>query len=157
MFGVSEKPSKSGELLSEPSEHPASFVREASDYHQCSDRFKLKKKEFQRQYAHLYTERLLTCRSKVVEAVKEKWGKCVLRLFPYSPIIAQRTKYTLPGLWPWSNSKFTTLNLSQSTTLRTLCITLNKSHFCMRHMVFRTKTKNQVSLHVMKKREVDLG
>lgn len=38
------------------------------------DRFRLKDRNFIRQYAHLYSERLVTLRRKLENAAKEKWG-----------------------------------------------------------------------------------
>ena len=75
LFTTNAKTAQAGKLLSEPTEHAALFDRVEGEFENNSGRFKLKKREFQRQYAHLYTERLLTCRPKLEEAVKLKWGK----------------------------------------------------------------------------------
>ena len=64
-----------GKLLSEPSENPVSFTRSSSAYEDHSQKFLLKEKNFQRQYAHIYAERLISSRKNVEEAVKNKWGE----------------------------------------------------------------------------------
>lgn len=64
-----------GILLSEPSENPVSFTRSSSAYEDHSQKFLLKEKSFQRQYAHIYAERLISSRKNVEEAVKNKWGE----------------------------------------------------------------------------------
>ncbi len=62
-----------GGLLSEPSE-PASFTRSEANYDDHSERFVIKDKTFQRQYAHIYASRLWSLRPKVESAAKRKWG-----------------------------------------------------------------------------------
>ncbi len=64
-----------GKLLSEPSEKPASFTRATCDYEDHSDKFTLKERNFQRQYAQIYYERLVSCRPEVEVAAREKWGE----------------------------------------------------------------------------------
>ncbi|VDH97835.1 DNA polymerase delta subunit 2, partial [Mytilus galloprovincialis] len=67
-----------GKLLTEPTESSdADYVRSDCKYEDLSERFRLKSKNFSRQYAHLYAERLWSMRDKVVDAAKSKWGKDV--------------------------------------------------------------------------------
>ncbi len=51
-----------------------SFTRWTTQYENTSDRFRLKNKHFERQYAHIYSERLITCRKHIESAVRKKWG-----------------------------------------------------------------------------------
>ncbi|ESO89002.1 hypothetical protein LOTGIDRAFT_106607 [Lottia gigantea] len=46
----------------------------SSNFQDHNERFKLKGRSFSRQYAHLYSERLLTMKPKLIKAAKEKWG-----------------------------------------------------------------------------------
>ena len=66
---------RTGKLLSEPQEEPMSFNRDTADYENHTDRFKLKERNFQRQYAHVYASRLLVMWPKLKEAAKHKWGE----------------------------------------------------------------------------------
>ena len=63
-----------GKLLSEPADCPKSFTRAVSEYSNLSDVFKLKQRNFNRQYAHLYASRLWSTREKLTNAVKKRWG-----------------------------------------------------------------------------------
>jgi hypothetical protein len=64
-----------GKLLSNPNDHSQKeFARSNLDYENLSDRFKLKTRNFGRQFAHLYAERLQTMRSSITNAAKKKWG-----------------------------------------------------------------------------------
>ena len=40
-----------------------------------NDRFIVKDRSFNRQFAHLYAERLMTMRKRLTAAATEKWGK----------------------------------------------------------------------------------
>ncbi|XP_041363525.1 DNA polymerase delta subunit 2-like [Gigantopelta aegis] len=62
-------------LLSEPSEKNESFERVPSAFENHSERFQIKDRNFTRQYAHLYAERLWSFRPNIVQAAKDKWGK----------------------------------------------------------------------------------
>ena len=75
LYTGEKKLTDAGKLLSDPSENPVSFTRHSSKYEDHSQKFQLKEKNFQRQYAHIYAERLLSSRKKVEEEVKKKWSK----------------------------------------------------------------------------------
>ncbi|XP_072029606.1 DNA polymerase delta subunit 2-like [Amphiura filiformis] len=53
------------------------FQRPASKYENLSSRFLLKERNFQRQYAHLYSERLKVMFPLLRDAAKKKWGNKV--------------------------------------------------------------------------------
>ena len=55
-------------------EEEVSFQRPSSKYENLSSRFVLKDRNFQRQYAHLYAERLKIMLPVLTEAAKRKWG-----------------------------------------------------------------------------------
>lgn len=75
LFNPDKTPQNVGSFLSEPTEVvDTAFVRDSCQYENRSDRFRLKSRNFVRQYAHLYAERLWSMRNKVVEAAKSKWG-----------------------------------------------------------------------------------
>ncbi|KAJ8019033.1 DNA polymerase delta subunit 2 [Holothuria leucospilota] len=61
-----------------PSKEPITFERPSSLYENLSSRFQLQDRNFQRQYAHLYCERLLTMRKNIVAGAKRKWGSDVI-------------------------------------------------------------------------------
>ncbi|XP_048248281.1 DNA polymerase delta subunit 2-like [Haliotis rufescens] len=73
IYSTNPTPEGVGKLLSEPSE-THSYVREATKVVDHNDRFRVKDRNFGRQYAHLYAERLLTMRPKLTAAAKDKWG-----------------------------------------------------------------------------------
>jgi DNA polymerase delta subunit 2 len=76
LFNADKTPQNVGSFLSEPTEVvDTAFVRDNCQYENRSDRFRLKSRNFVRQYAHMYAERLWSMRNKVVEAAKSKWGK----------------------------------------------------------------------------------
>ncbi|XP_029649963.1 DNA polymerase delta subunit 2 [Octopus sinensis] len=64
-------------LLSAPSEDQEIFQRQTSDYENKSERFHLKEFQYIRQFAHIYSSRLLEMRPGLERAAKEKWGKDV--------------------------------------------------------------------------------
>ncbi|KAK6187899.1 hypothetical protein SNE40_005824 [Patella caerulea] len=76
----SDKPDPDGvgDFITEQSEEADNhvFCRSSSDYQEHNDRFKFKLKDrsFSRQYAHLYSERLMTMRPKLSKAAQDKWG-----------------------------------------------------------------------------------
>ena len=76
LYSENPKPENAEKLLSEPSETGASFTRVNSKYQNLSDKFKIdqNKKNFNRQFAHIYAERLLSLRKKVEESAKKRWG-----------------------------------------------------------------------------------
>lgn len=57
-----------------PSKEPTTFERPSCSYKNLSSRFEVTDGSFQRQYAHMYCERLLTMRKRVEEAARRKWG-----------------------------------------------------------------------------------
>ena len=69
-------------LLSEPSEQTDSecFERVSCDFKNLSERFLIKDRNFSRQYAHLYAQRLWSFRPNIVQAAKDKWGKISVRI-----------------------------------------------------------------------------
>ena len=76
MFGDSTSGAvDAGKLLSIPSDDPRTFNRVSSQYENQSNKFVLKERTFQRQYAHIYASRLWTMRPRLQKAAKEKWGK----------------------------------------------------------------------------------
>ncbi|XP_072167647.1 DNA polymerase delta subunit 2-like [Diadema setosum] len=58
-----------------PSAEPATFQRPSCQYENLSSRFELKNRSFQRQYAHLYAERLSCMRPRLLKVAQEKWGR----------------------------------------------------------------------------------
>lgn len=68
-------------LLSEPSsgydgiEESERLERASSSYSNQSERFRLKEREFRRQYAQLYAVRLMTMRKKLAAAARRTWGE----------------------------------------------------------------------------------
>ncbi|KAL3875497.1 hypothetical protein ACJMK2_033443 [Sinanodonta woodiana] len=77
----SDKPKtdKTEGLLTEPSSEGVIYDRTHCKFESYSDRFRLAKdRNFSRQYAHIYAERLLSMRPKLAEAAKRKWGKDVM-------------------------------------------------------------------------------
>lgn len=58
-----------------PSREPITFERPSCSYQNLSSRFEIKDGTFQRQYAHMYCERLLTMRKRLEESARKKWGK----------------------------------------------------------------------------------
>jgi len=76
LYSTNPKPENVGELLREPTAEASEieFIRAECDFTDKSERFHLKGRNFNRQYAHLYSERLLTMRTKLAKASKSKWG-----------------------------------------------------------------------------------
>ena len=76
LYTTTPAPVNVGKLLSEPSDGEAAFfTRDTVKYEDHSERFKLKDRQFQRQYAHIYAERLLSFRPKLIQTAENKWGK----------------------------------------------------------------------------------
>ncbi|KAK3089341.1 hypothetical protein FSP39_002854 [Pinctada imbricata] len=75
MYSSLPDPVKVGKLLSDPNnEYEEKYERVQSNYTNLSKKFRLTERNFGRQYAHLYAERLWTMRAKVVKSAKSKWG-----------------------------------------------------------------------------------
>jgi len=79
---VNREPDRSGKLLSSPDDEPVTYTRRDSEYVNNSDKFLLKEKNFTRQYAHVYSARLMELRPVLEEVVKKKFGSVpVVHLF----------------------------------------------------------------------------
>lgn len=78
-YSSAPKPEHVGGFLHKPNQNngDVEFQRTDSHYEDKSERFILKDKNFVRQYAHLYAERLWTMRGKLEKAARNKWGKDV--------------------------------------------------------------------------------
>ncbi|OWF46452.1 DNA polymerase delta subunit 2-like [Mizuhopecten yessoensis] len=78
-YSSNPKPGNVGDFLHEPTQESedVEFQRADSQYEDKSERFLLKDKNFARQYAHLYAERLWMMRGKLEKAARNKWGKDV--------------------------------------------------------------------------------
>lgn len=55
-------------------ENEMTFERPSSKYENLSSRFFQKDRNFRRQYAHLYAERLCSMYPRLTETAKRKWG-----------------------------------------------------------------------------------
>ncbi|XP_013408410.1 DNA polymerase delta subunit 2-like [Lingula anatina] len=75
LINVSKAEQKAGMLLADPSAESAVFPRVSTAYENHSERFLLKEKNFTRQFAHLYAERLSTLRTQLEQTALRKWGK----------------------------------------------------------------------------------
>ncbi|XP_038064247.1 DNA polymerase delta subunit 2-like [Patiria miniata] len=64
--------------MSEESTDNVTFQRPSSTYENLSTRFLQKDRNFQRQYAHLYAERLCSMRPRLLETAKRRWGESVV-------------------------------------------------------------------------------
>ncbi|XP_060578948.1 DNA polymerase delta subunit 2-like [Ruditapes philippinarum] len=75
----SDKPSPKNveALLCAPTEENVSIERKSCKIIANQGKYKLKDKNFLRQYAHIYSERLLTMRPSLEAAAKKKWGNDV--------------------------------------------------------------------------------
>lgn len=65
-------------LLSQPCPATTDFNRKSAVFMDNCDRFRLKDKNFQRQYAHLYSERLMTMQKTVLASAKKRWGSDIV-------------------------------------------------------------------------------
>ena len=76
IYTAKPEPSNVGQFMSENGESAMeTYERLESEVNDQSSRFLVKDRNFNRQYAHLYAERLWTARPKLIEAAKSKWGK----------------------------------------------------------------------------------
>ena len=76
IYTAKPEPSNVGQFMSEDGESAMeTYERVESEVKDQSSRFLVKDRNFSRQYAHLYAERLWTARPKLIEAAKSKWGK----------------------------------------------------------------------------------
>ena len=83
-FSLSPEPAGVECFLSETSQDDGNVSRKFCKFLEKSDRFKLQDRNFLRQYAHLYSERLMTMRPKLTEAAKNKWGMFRIHVIPPS-------------------------------------------------------------------------
>ena len=51
------------------------FKRKTCKYESKCGRFKVERKDYTKQYSHIYFVRLIMLRQKVMDEVKRKWGK----------------------------------------------------------------------------------
>lgn len=78
-------PTNVGQFLSEvDGTETKTFERVSSVIEDKSVRFRVQDRNFNRQYAHLYAERLWTTRPKLMEAARAKWGELMYTLSFYS-------------------------------------------------------------------------
>lgn len=76
IYSSKPEPTKVGQFTSENDAIPlTTFERVNGICEDKSERFRLKDRTFNRQYAHLYAERLWAFRPRLNEAAKAKWGK----------------------------------------------------------------------------------
>ena len=61
-------------FLSVPTGEESNYERKSCEFVDKSDRFRLKDRNFMRQYAHLYSERLMTQRPVLEATARKKWG-----------------------------------------------------------------------------------
>ncbi|GAB1606272.1 DNA polymerase delta subunit 2-like [Argonauta hians] len=64
-------------LLSPPTKEQDVFERQTASYEDKSDRFRLKELQYSRQFAHIYSSRLLEMRPGLEKKAKQKWGQDV--------------------------------------------------------------------------------
>lgn len=78
--------SQGEELLSEPMHGDRSFQkkfsRRACEYENLSGRWKLERRQYERQYAHVYFSRLSIMQSRVKEVAEKKWSELFFFYFP---------------------------------------------------------------------------
>ena len=108
MATVSGQQSASGEamrLLQQPTEEDDTFLkplkRSSCSYEDGCERFRVRERRFQQQYANLYFMRLSRMREMVKSAAFNKWGKsstCHNALF-YKGGCRWRQK---PAIWNWT-------------------------------------------------------
>ena len=86
MFGAETSESKTTHLkaevlLSEPctsdsgADNEQRLDRATSSYKDMSERFRLKERKFNRQYAQMYAVRLMAMKKKLAAAARRKWGE----------------------------------------------------------------------------------
>ena len=78
IYTAKPEPSNVGQFMSAEDGESAmeTYERVESEVTDESSRFLVKDRNFNRQYAHLYAERLWTARPKLIEAARSKWGRC---------------------------------------------------------------------------------
>lgn len=54
---------------------PVTFSREEASYENLSDNFRVRAKDFGRQYSHIYFARLMKYKTVLEESIKAKWGE----------------------------------------------------------------------------------
>jgi len=64
-----------GSLMSNDEVNDITLTRLEHDYENHSDKFLIKEKNYQRQYAHVYAARLWSMRPKLELTAKKKFGK----------------------------------------------------------------------------------
>merc|ERR1712038_179306 len=75
MFDTVTKQSETvGKLLSSPENDPVSWARQSAGFENKCDKFILKQKNFTRQYAHVYSARLMELRPELENTVSSKYG-----------------------------------------------------------------------------------
>lgn len=77
-YSSKPNPQDVGSLLSFPTDENVELERKSSNVSESREKFRLKNRNFLRQYAHLYSERLLTMRPTLELAAKNKWGTDIL-------------------------------------------------------------------------------
>ena len=80
-FSKDPHPSGVEGFLTDAPESNENISRNVCKFVENSDRFRLKDRNFIRQYAHLYSERLMTMRPKLTKTAKNKWGRCFIGNF----------------------------------------------------------------------------
>ena len=78
-FDIKTTQLKAEVLLSEPSTHEGlgdeeRIERATSSYSNESERFLLQERNFSRQYAQIYSVRIMAMRKKLAVAARRKWG-----------------------------------------------------------------------------------
>ena len=73
-------------LMSSPEEQTIPIERPSVKISDNCQKFRLKDRNFMRQYAHLYSERLMTMRTSVENAAKKKWGMKKSLITVWSPV-----------------------------------------------------------------------
>ena len=76
LYSTHPEPTNVGKLMTEPNENESQDLVERAKlpFVNNSQRFLLQNRNFERQYAHLYTERLFTMRDRVADSARMKWG-----------------------------------------------------------------------------------
>ncbi|CAG5116318.1 unnamed protein product [Candidula unifasciata] len=76
IYSSSPKAENVGTFLQESNkQEDLQYTRSKGEFVRKNDRFVVKDRNFNRQYAHLYAERLLTMRKRLSDAAVKKWGK----------------------------------------------------------------------------------
>uniref|UniRef100_A0A0B6ZQD3 DNA polymerase delta subunit 2 n=1 Tax=Arion vulgaris TaxID=1028688 RepID=A0A0B6ZQD3_9EUPU len=76
IYSSSPKPEHTGSFMKEShKQEDTEFERAKCEYVNKNNRFVVNNRNFNRQYAHLYAERLLAMRKRLSDAASKKWGK----------------------------------------------------------------------------------